>query len=74
MAIECNPDILGGTPVVRGTRISVYSLLSRVTDGESYEDIRSDYPELEDEVIETAVRYAKAHPRLGRQTGRPFAP
>ena len=29
--IEENPDVLGGTPVIRDTRISVYALLGRAT-------------------------------------------
>lgn len=71
--IERNPEILGGTPVVKGTRISVYSLLARVEEGESFESIREDYPELDDDLLETAITYARAHPRMGRPGGRPWA-
>lgn len=70
--VERNPEILGGTPVIKGTRISVYSLLGRVEDGESFESIREDYPELDDDRLETAITYARAHPRMGRPSGRPW--
>jgi uncharacterized protein (DUF433 family) len=70
--IEENPDILGGTPVVRGTRVSVYSLLGRVEHGEAIETILEDYPDLTEEDIKTAVTYARTHPPRGRPGGRPW--
>lgn len=70
--IETNPEILGGTPVIRGTRISVYSLLGRLEHGDTTEAIQDDYPDLDSETIETAVTYARTHPLLGRPGGRPW--
>lgn len=71
MIVE-DENILGGTPVIRGTRISVYSVLGRVADGDTVEDIQSDYPELTSEVLETAIIYARTHPLVGRPAGRPW--
>ena len=70
--IASNPDILGGTPVIAGTRLTVYSVLGRLQDGDTEEDILLDYPEVPREAVETAALYAKAHPLRGRPSGRPW--
>ncbi len=70
--IPSNPDILGGTPVIAGTGISVYSVLGRLQDGETADDIARDYPEISEQAIETAELYAKAHPLRGRPSERPW--
>lgn len=61
-----DPNIMGGTPVIRGTRISVYSVLGRVDDGETIDDLVADYPDVSREAFQTAVAYARTHPRRGR--------
>lgn len=71
--IEINPDIMGGTPVLRGTRITVYSLLGRLDGGDSIDDILEDNPHLTRESVETAALYARTHPLVGRPGGRPWA-
>lgn len=68
--IEINPDIMGGTPVLRGTRMAVYSVLGRLNDGDSIDDILSDNPHLSREAVETAALYARTHPLIGRPGGR----
>ena len=70
--IERNPDILGGTPVIRGTRMSVYAVLCRVDDGNTVEAILNDYPALDRDMVETAVIYARSNPMVGRPGGRPW--
>ena len=70
--ITSHPDILGGTPVIAGTRISVYSILGRLQDGETADDITRDHPRISEQAIETAELYAKAHPLCGRPSGRPW--
>lgn len=71
--IMIDPEIMGGTPVLRGTRITVYSVLGRLDGGDSIDDIVEDYPELTREAIETAALYARTHPLVGRPAGRPWA-
>ncbi|MBX3484272.1 DUF433 domain-containing protein [Phenylobacterium sp.] len=66
-------DVLGGTPVIRGTRISVYSILGRIADGDTVADILSDYPELTAEAVEAAAIFARSHPLVGRPAGRPWS-
>ena len=71
--IEIDPAVMGGTPVLRGTRITVYSVLGRLNGGDSIDDIMEDNPHLTREAIETAALYARTHPIVGRPGGRPWA-
>jgi uncharacterized protein (DUF433 family) len=70
--IELDPDIKGGTPVIRGTRISVYSVAGRIKHGEAISDIVDDNPDVAPEAIEAALTYARANPLIGRPGGRPW--
>ena len=56
--IVSNPDVLGGKPCVKGTRISVEFILELLADGASREQIVGSYPHLTPEDVEAAVRYA----------------
>lgn len=71
--VETNPEIMGGTPVLRGTRMTVYSVLGRLDGGDSVDDILEDNPHLTREAVETAALYARTHPLVGRPGGRPWA-
>lgn len=66
--------ILGGTPVIRGTRISVYSILGRLSHGDTVADIVADHPELTPQSIDAAAIFARSHPLVGRPGGRPWLP
>lgn len=57
--IVIRPDILGGKPVIRGTRISVEFLLSLLASGVSIEEILADYRHLTHEDILAALHYAE---------------
>jgi uncharacterized protein (DUF433 family) len=70
--IVIDESILGGTPVIRGTRITVYSVLGRVEHGETIGELASDNPDIPREAFETAVIYARTHPLMGRPGGRPW--
>ncbi|VVM08165.1 DUF433 domain-containing protein [Methylacidimicrobium tartarophylax] len=70
--ITAEESILGGTPVIRGTRITVYSLLGRVEHGETIEEILKDNPDLPRKAVEAAAIFAGAHPLRGRPSGRPW--
>ena len=72
-SIRIDPKIMGGTPVIRGTRMTVYSVLGRIENGETIEDILADNPDVKREAIEAAITYARTHPLMGRPTGRPWA-
>ncbi len=72
-SIVTDGKIMGGTPVIRGTRMTVYSVLGRIEHGETIEDILADNPDLSREALEAAVTYARTHPLMGRPVGRPWA-
>lgn len=57
--IASNPKILGGKPVIAGTRISVELILDRISAGMSEKEILMDYPHLSAGQIQAAVAYAK---------------
>lgn len=70
--IRSDPDILGGTPVIDGTRIPVYAVLGRLGHGDTLEDLRADYPDVPSDAFHAARLYAAAHPLRGRPSGRPW--
>ena len=71
--IAIDPEIKGGTPVIHGTRMSVYAVRGRIEGGESVDDILEDNPDLSREAIETALTFAATHPVRGRPaSGRPW--
>lgn len=60
-----DPEVRGGLPVVRGTRISVYEIADALS-SDGIEMALEDFPALSREDVEAAALYAKAHPRTGR--------
>jgi len=63
-----DPEVRGGVPVVRGTRISVYEIADALSsDGMAI--TLEDFPALSREDVEAAALFAKAHPRTGRPRG-----
>lgn len=64
--IESVPGIKGGLPVIKGTRITVHSVLARLAHGDSLDEIAAENPDLPREAFEAAVLFAKAHPLSGR--------
>lgn len=56
--IVCNVEILGGKPIIRGTRISVEIILEQFASGANYADILDAYPHLSTDDIQAALRYA----------------
>ncbi len=64
--IESDPQIKGGEPVIRGTRIGVRGVAQRMDEGERVEALMEDYPQIPAEVFRAARTYANAHPRRGR--------
>lgn len=56
--IEINPQIRFGKPVIIGTRISVYDVLSWLASGMTFQDILEDFPQLNEEAIYACLSYA----------------
>jgi uncharacterized protein (DUF433 family) len=59
-------DIMGGTPVIRDTRIPVYDVAASVAAGLPTARILAAYPGLTAEAVELAAFYAEANPQRGR--------
>jgi uncharacterized protein (DUF433 family) len=60
--VIADPEILSGTPVIKGTRVPVYDVAASVAAGIPMEEILSSYPSLNREQVELAALYAEAHP------------
>ena len=56
--ITYNPQQCGGKPCIRGMRIRVADILELYAAGVSSEQILRDFPDLEAEDLESALRYA----------------
>lgn len=56
--VVVDPRVLGGKPVIRGTRIPVYLILELLANGWSVDDILREYPHLTREDVLAAIRYA----------------
>ena len=69
--IHSDPDIMGGTPCIRGTRITVYAIAARM-ETESVDELLSDYPYITREGIEAAVAYAARLPFVEAPDARPW--
>ncbi|MCW2245432.1 uncharacterized protein (DUF433 family) [Azospirillum fermentarium] len=61
-----DPGILGGTPVIRGTRVPVHDVAASVAAGLSMDQILAAYPSLDTATVELAMFYAEANPVRGR--------
>lgn len=52
--------ICGGEPVFKGTRVTLRTVLASLADGDTAEDILSDFPSLQAEDIQAAIAFAAA--------------
>jgi len=71
--IVCDPDIMRGAPVYRGTRIPVQLVADMLSQGATPEEIVEGYPSLDKEKVALAPFYVQAFPRRGRPMAKPWA-
>lgn len=64
--IQRDPRIMGGEPVIRGTRVPVRTIAALIEDGESRDVLREDYPHIPEEAYEVAVLWARDNQRPDR--------
>lgn len=57
--IQCNPDILGGTPVFVGTRVPAYVLFDSLKAGDSLEIFLASFPSVSREQAQAALQLAR---------------
>jgi uncharacterized protein (DUF433 family) len=55
--ITRNPEVLGGKPIIRGTRIAVDLVMAWIESGVPREEILEDYPNLTAADLEAAVEF-----------------
>ena len=58
--IERRPEVMGGKPVIKGTRITVELILERLGDGWMEEALLKSYPHLTADHIRAAQAFAAA--------------
>ncbi len=56
--ISSDPEICGGEPCIKGTRIPVHIILSHLAAGEDYDAIIKNFPKLAKEDILACLEYA----------------
>ena len=70
MVVE-NPEIRGGAPCIRGTRIGVYEVAAMLEQGASEAELLDGYP-LNRDQLELAQIFSEAYPRRGRPPRHPW--
>ena len=53
--IISDPDILGGTPVIKGTRVPIGRIVFLLKDGYTLEAIHEDYPHIATHTLSSAI-------------------
>ena len=69
--IVINPKVLGGKPVIKGTRIPVSLILNLIARGYTIDRVLEAYPNLKRGDVIAAIRYAEL--RINREVERPLA-
>ena len=55
-----DPKVCGGEPVIRGTRVTLRTVLASFAHGDNTEDILQDFPTLTEEQIKAVIAFAAA--------------
>jgi uncharacterized protein (DUF433 family) len=57
--VTCSPDVMGGTPVFAGTRVSVQTLIDYLEGGETIDDFLEGFPTVSREQVISFLEEAK---------------
>jgi len=57
---ERRADLCGGEPVVKGTRVTVRTVLASLAEGATVEEILADFPTLSDAAVRAVIAFAAA--------------
>ncbi len=58
--IERDPTICGGEPVIKGTRVTLRTVLASLAEGASIADILGDFPTLSERDVRAVIAFAAA--------------
>jgi uncharacterized protein (DUF433 family) len=64
--VSIMPEVLGGTPVFKGTRIPVHDIADMLANGDTPAAITKAYPQLSADRVRLGAIYALAYPPRGR--------
>ena len=70
--VTTDPDILGGDPVFKRTRVPVHLIATLLVEGSSKAEILESYPSLTPAMLGAAPIYASAYPLRGRPRSQPW--
>jgi uncharacterized protein (DUF433 family) len=56
--IECNPGILSGKPVIKGTRLPVALIIQKLENGYSFDELQQAYPHLTKDQLLAVFEFA----------------
>ena len=68
--VQVDPEILGGTPVFRGTRVPVKNLLDYLVAGDTLEQFLDDFPTVKREQAVAALELARDLLTAGAHSAR----
>jgi uncharacterized protein (DUF433 family) len=71
--ISCDPEIMAGAPVFRGTRVPVHLIAELLERGTPIEELLEGYPSLTQEMVEYAPTWAATHPERGSPPVQPWS-
>ena len=55
-----DPQICGGDPVIRGTRVTIRTILATLAEGATTEQILKDFPTLTEKDVRAVIAFAAA--------------
>jgi uncharacterized protein (DUF433 family) len=55
-----DPKICGGEPVIRGTRVTLRTVLASLAEGATIQEIVEDFPTLTEEDVRSVIAFAAA--------------
>jgi uncharacterized protein (DUF433 family) len=58
--IERNPSVAGGEAVIKGTRVTLRTVLASLAEGATIDEIVSDFPTLTETDVRAAIAFAAA--------------
>lgn len=55
-----DPKICGGEPVIKGTRVTLRTILASLAEGASLDELLEDFPSLKEQDVRAAIAFAAA--------------
>ena len=57
---EQRPDLCGGEPVIKGTRVTLRTILASLAEGATAKELLEDFPTLAEKDIQAVIAFAAA--------------